>query len=168
MRRSLILVIPLAMFALAAPALAGGADCAKAAKNAANTASYKDCTMSKEECRQHMAQAKNNGWLGIQYDATEDGTSVVKDVVKGSPAEKAGFQAGDVLYALNGVEINEANSAQIKATWKSLRPGSTVDYTVKREGASKSLTATLGSMPDAVYQTMVAEHMKEHTAVASN
>jgi C-terminal processing protease CtpA/Prc len=168
MRRSLILVVPLAMFALAAPALAGGADCAKAAKATGYSASHKGCTANKEECLKHMAEARNNGWLGIQYDATEDGTTVVKEVVKGSPAEKAGFQAGDVLYALNGVEMNEANSAQITTTWKSLRPGSTVDYTVKRAGASKNLTATLGTMPDSIYQAMVAEHMKEHVAVASN
>lgn len=168
MRRSLILVVPLAMFAFGAPALAGGAECAKAAKNAAYAASHKGCTASKEECLKHMAEARNNGWLGIQYDATEDGTTVVKEVVKGSPAEKAGFQAGDVLYALNGVEMNEANSAQIKATWKSLKPGSTVTYTVKRAGASKSLTPTLGTMPEEIYQAMVAEHMKEHVAVASN
>jgi len=168
MRHSLILVAPLAMFALANAALAGGPDCEKHAKNAAYMDSHKGCTMSKEECLKHMAEAKNNGWLGIQYDNTEDGTSVVKDVFKGSPAEKAGFQSGDVLYALNGVELNEANADRVKTAWKSLKPGSTVNYTVKRAGASKDLTATLGKMPSDVYEAMVAEHMKEHVAVASN
>ena len=168
MRHSLILVAPLAMFALANAALAGGPDCEKHAKNAAYMDSHKGCTMSKEECLKHMAEAKNNGWLGIQYDNTEDGTSVVKDVFKGSPAEKAGFRSGDVLYALNGIEMNEANLDRVKATWKSLKPGSTVNYTVKRAGASKDLTATLGKMPSDVYEAMVAEHMKEHVAVASN
>lgn len=168
MRHSLILVAPLAMFALASSALAGGPDCEKHAKNAAYAASNKGCTVSKEECAKHMATAKNNGWLGIQYDHTEDGTSVVKDVVKGSPAEKAGFQSGDVLYALNGIEMNDANADRVKTTWKSLKPGSTVNYTVKRAGAAKDLTATLGKMPDDVYEAMVAGHMKEHVAVASN
>ena len=168
MRHSLMLVAPLAMFALANAALAGGADCEKHAKNAAYAASHKGCTASKEDCLKHMEEAKNNGWLGIQYDNTEDGTSVVKSVVKGSPAEKAGFQSGDVLYALNGIEMNEDNMATVKSTWKSLKPGSTVNYTVKRAGAKKELTATLGKMPNEVYETMVAEHMKEHVAVASN
>jgi S1-C subfamily serine protease len=168
MRQSLMFVVPLAMFAFAAPALAGGAECAKAAKNAAYAASHKGCTASKEECLKHMAEARNNGWLGIQYDNTEDGTAVVKDVVKGSPAERAGFRSGDVLFALNGVQMNEKNSELVGSTWKSLKPGSVVNYTVKRDGFSKDLTVTLGTMPNDVYQAMVAEHMKEHAAVASN
>jgi C-terminal processing protease CtpA/Prc len=163
-----MLVAPLAMFALANAALAGGPDCEKHAKNAAYMDSHKGCSMSKEECLKRMAEAKNHGWLGIQYDNTEDGTSVVKSVVKGSPAEKAGFQSGDVLYALNGIQMNEANADRVKSAWKSLQPGSTVSYTVKRAGAAKDLTATLGKMPDEVYDAMVAEHMKEHVDVASN
>ena len=168
MRHSLMLVAPLAMFALANAALAGGPDCEKHAKNAAYAASNKGCTASKEDCLKHMEEAKNNGWLGIQYDNTEDGTSVVKSVVKGSPAEKAGFQSGDVIYALNGIEMNDANADRVKTTWKSLKPGSTASYTVKRSGVAKDLTATLGKMPDEIYEAMVAEHMKEHVAVASN
>jgi len=114
MRRSLMLVAPLTMFALATTVLAGGPDCDKHAKDAAHAASHGSCTMSKQECVKHMAEAKDRGWLGIQYDNTEDGTSVVKDVVKGSPAERAGFRSGDVLYALNGIEMNEANADRVK------------------------------------------------------
>jgi predicted metalloprotease with PDZ domain len=168
MSKSAILVAPLAMFALASAVLAGGPDCEKHAKNAAYAASHKEgCTATKEECLKHMAEARNNGWLGIRYDNTEDGTSVVKDVMKGSPAEKAGFRSGDVLFALNGIEMNEANADRVKAAWKSLKPGSLATYTVKRDGVSKELTPTLGTMPDDVYQAMVAEHMKEHVDVAS-
>ena len=113
MRHSTILVAPLAMFALATAVLAGGPDCEKHAKNAAYAASNKEgCSATKEECLKHMQEAKNNGWLGIKYDSTEDGTSVIESVVKGSPAEKAGFRSGDVLVALNGIEINEANKTQ--------------------------------------------------------
>jgi S1-C subfamily serine protease len=161
-----MLVAPLAMFALATAALAGGADCAKHATNAA-VASGKGCTATKEECAKYMQEAKNHGWLGIQYDKTEDGSSVVQEVVKGSPADKAGFRAGDVLYALNGIEMNEANAARIKAAWKPLTPGSTVDYAVKRGGVTKDIKVTLGKMPEDVYQAMVDEHMKEHVDVAS-
>jgi len=168
MSRSLMLVAPLTMFALATSAFAGGPDCEKHAKNAAYAAADKGCPMSKEECMKHMAEAKNHGWLGIQYDMTEDGTSVVKDVVKGSPADKAGFKSGDILSALNGIEMNEANAARIKAAWKPLTPGATVNYAVKRDGVTKDLTVTLGKMPEDVYNAMVAEHMKEHVDVASN
>jgi C-terminal processing protease CtpA/Prc len=155
------------MFALATSALAGGPDCEKNAKNAAYAASKGGCTATKEECTKHMAEAKNHGWLGIQYDKTEDGAAVVQEVVKGSPAEKAGFKSGDILLALNGIEMNEANATRVKAAWKPLTPGSTVNYTVKRDGVEKDLTVTLGKMPEDVYNTMVANHMKEHVDVAS-
>jgi S1-C subfamily serine protease len=155
------------MFALASQALAGGPDCEKQAKNAAYASADKGCTMSAEECTKHMAEAKNRGWLGIQYDKTEDGSTVIEEVVKGSPADKAGFRSGDVLVALNGIELNEANAARVKAAWKPLVPGSTVNYTIKRGGIDKNLTVTLGKMPEDVYQAMVDKHMKEHVDVAS-
>jgi C-terminal processing protease CtpA/Prc len=167
MSRSLMLVAPLAMFALATSALAGGPDCEKNASNAAYAAKKGGCSASKEECTKHMAEAKNHGWLGIEYDKTEDGATVIEAVVKGSPADKAGFRSGDILLALNGIEMNEANAARVKAAWKPLTPGSTVNYTVKRDGAEKDLTVTLGKMPEDVYNTMVAKHMKEHVDVAS-
>jgi C-terminal processing protease CtpA/Prc len=166
MRHTSLLVAPLAMFALATSAFAGGAGCAKDAK-AASMHAKGGCTESKEECAKHMAEAKNRGWLGIEYDATEDGSTVITSVVKGSPAEKAGFQKGDVLYALNGIEMNDANHDRVKSAWKALKPGSQVTYTVKRDGLTKDLTPTLGTMPEDVYTAMVTEHMKEHVAVAA-
>jgi predicted metalloprotease with PDZ domain len=166
MSRSTLIVAPLAMFAFATTVLAGGAGCSKdAMHNTANVAEHK-CNMTKEECLKHMAEARNNGWLGIKYDG-DSGKSVVQEVIKGSPAEKAGFKAGDVLYSLNGIEINEQNYDKVSAAWKALKPGSVANYTVKRDGFSKDLTATLGKMPDDVYNAMVAEHMKEdHVDVA--
>ena len=167
MRRSVVLVAPIAALALTGAAYAGGPDCAKGAHTAAAVAEHKGCTYTKEECLKHMAEARNRGWLGVSYDATDDGANVVKDVVKGSPAEKAGFRAGDILFALNGIEMNEANAERVGTTWKSLKPGSEATYTVKRGGMSKDLKVTLGTMPDAVYQAMVSEHMKEHVDVAA-
>lgn len=167
MSRPLMIVAPLAMFALASAALAGGPDCAKNANQAAVAASDKGCPTSMADCAKHMADMKNHGWLGIQYDHTEDGSDVVKDVVKGSPAEKAGFRPGDVLYAMNGIEMNDANAGRIKAAWKPLLPGSTVAYTVKRGGEAEDLKVTLGKMPEDVYEAMVDNHMTDHVEVAS-
>jgi S1-C subfamily serine protease len=169
MRRTLKLVAPLAVAALAIPlALAGGAECEKhdAAKAAAHTASAK-CTMSAAECSKYMAAAKTKGWLGVEYDKTEAGTLTVKKVVPGSPAAQAGFEVGDVLVALNGVTINDENKDKLSEVKKSFTPGATATYTIKRSGYSKDLTAKLGTMPDAVYQAMVDEHMKEHVDVAA-
>jgi len=166
MRRSVVFAATFAMLALASAALAGGPDCAKAA-HSASMAEHKGCTANKEECLKAMAEARTHGWLGVKYDANDDGVYVVQDVVKGSPAEKDGFRSGDILFALNGIEMNEANAERVGSTWKSLKPGSAVTYTVKRGGISKQLPVTLGTMPDDVYNAMVAEHMKEHVDVAA-
>ena len=165
MRRTLKLVAPLAAVALAIPALAGGAECAKHAAETAQAADHAKCNMSKEECAKYMAAARKAGWLGVEYDKSESGTLSVTKIVPGSPAEKAGFQVGDVLVALNGVDINDHE--KVMAAKKNLLPGSTATYTIKRDGWDKQLTAKLGTMPDAVYQAMYDEHMKEHVAVAA-
>ena len=166
MNRILRSALPVALALATSAALAGGPECHKA--ESANVAKTKHCTMSADECKKEMAQAKTRGWLGIDADVTEEGAWLVKSVVPGSPAATAGFQAGDVLYALNGVTINEANHDKIKAIKKDLKPGSSVTYTVKRGDKETRLAATLGTMPDSVYQAMVAEHMKEdHKDVAS-
>jgi S1-C subfamily serine protease len=169
MRRTLKLIAPIAVAALALPALAGGADCADhSAKAAVQAASAKGgCTASKEECAQYMAAARKNGWLGVEYDKTEAGVLAIKKVLPDSPAAKAGFQVGDVLVAMNGIEINDENKDKLKAVKKNLTPGASATYTIKRGSFSKDLTATLGTMPDAVYTAMVEEHMKEHVAVAT-
>lgn len=172
MRHSLKALIPVAALALALPALAGGPDCEKSAEKAqlakAEKVEGKHCSYSKEDCAAKMAQARSNGWLGVMLEQDDAGTMTILDVVAGSPAEKAGFRVGDVFYAVNGVEFSEANQDKLKAIKTTLKPGTKAMYTVKRDGASKELGATLGTMPDEVYNAWVAEHMKEHTAVASN
>jgi S1-C subfamily serine protease len=161
MRRSLKILIPAAALALALPALAGH-------PSKGEKAAGKHCSYSKEECAQKMAQARHNGWLGIMLDQDEAGVMTITQVVAGSPAEKAGFRPGDVFYAVNGVEFSDANQDRLKAIKSTLKPGATASYTVKRDGVATELNATLGTMPDEVYNAWVAEHMKEHTAVASN
>jgi C-terminal processing protease CtpA/Prc len=165
MRHATILVAPLAMFALASNVLAGGAECQKTA--AAHATSAKHCTASKEECAKYMADAKNRGWVGIEYDSTEDGSMVVSKVVTGSPADKAGLKAGDVLFALNGVDLTEKNKDKLKAAKASMKPGSVVTYSIKRAGATEDVAVKLGTMPDDIYQAMVTDHMKEHVDVAA-
>lgn len=169
MRRSLRYLIPVTALVLALPAIAGGADCQKGAHAAkAEKVAGKHCSYSKEECAAKMAQARENGWLGVMLEKDETGTMTIIEVVSGSPAEKAGFRPGDVFFAVNGVEFSDENQDKLKAIKATLKPGAGATYTVKREGESKALNATLGTMPDEVYTAWVAEHMKEHTALASN
>jgi C-terminal processing protease CtpA/Prc len=147
-----------AAFALAAQAAAAG----EGAK----------CKNSTQECLDYMAnKMKNSGWVGVELDETADevGMQVTK-VMTGTPAEAAGIQIGDVLLAINGIELKEDNEAKLseaRGTWK---PGADVKWTMRRGDSQRELTITLAPMPADVLARYVGEHMLQHAevTVASN
>ena len=139
------------VLALAVPAIAG---------------SGAKCTYDTQTCLNHYSKSKDKGYLGLQYDKAEDGTVSVKSIYPNSPAVAAGFQVGDVLLALNGAKFADKEAMKkAKGEWKI---GQTVTYTVKRAGAEKQIAATLATMPEEVFASMVGGHMLEsHVVVAT-
>lgn len=93
------------------------------------------------------------GYLGISgTEVTQQVTMFnmpygvyVKEVAKGGAAEKGGIKAGDVITAVNKVEVTTMESLQEKVN--SYRKGTKVDITVQRsnngEYKPKKLTVTL-------------------------
>ena len=152
-------------------AFAGGEDCQGHTKDAAKAAhASKKCSYGTQDCLDHIAKMQTGGWVGIEMEKNEEtGALTILNVVPGSPAESAGLQAGDVLFALNGVEIKEGNDEALKAAKKDWQPGQTVNYTVKRNGYDQRVSVTLGKMPEEVLAKFVGKHMLEHatTTVAS-
>ena len=121
------------------------------------------CAGSGEDCLKKMSQKMaHKAWLGIEYDTNEQGRWVVEDVYKGSPAQKAGFEQGDVLLAINGVEYSKGNKPALKEVYSKLEPGSQAKYVVERQGGKVKLAATLGSVPQEVQAKWINEHMKNH------
>ena len=53
----------------------------------------------------------------------------------GSPAAKAGLQAGDLITAVNGTTVTSVN--QFVAAIANYAPGETVTLTVKRSGETR-------------------------------
>ena len=118
------------------------------------------CTKQAGECAKGMHEKlANAGWLGIETDKSDQGVVTVKAVTAGSPAAGAGFQAGDVLVAINGVEIATADKEALMAAKKALVAGADGRYTVLRQGAKKSLTARLVAPPRTVLAQWIGEHM---------
>ena len=64
----------------------------------------------------------------------------------GSPAEKAGLKAGDVITKIGDQRIDDSVGA-IAAT-RSFAPGTTVPVTVTSGGSSRTVQVTLGSATD--------------------
>ena len=140
-----------ALLSGAAAAYAGGANCAEAH----NQADY-------QKMAEKMAA---KGWLGFQTEPAAGGGYAVKAITPGSPAEKAGFQKGDLLVALNGVKLGEENKDAIYKVKSTLGPGKQVNYTVKRGGAETTVTATLAPVPREVLAEWVGEHVLDHTTM---
>ncbi|GAA0296801.1 S1C family serine protease [Kineococcus aurantiacus] len=91
-----------------------------------------------------------HAWLGVSMseasatatvgDVTREGAQVAA-VTDGSPAAEAGVEAGDVITAVDGVNIDGYES--LTATIRGKAVGSTVELTVVRDGAQQTLKATL-------------------------
>lgn len=123
------------------------------------------CKLSTQECLNQMAaNMKNSGWIGVVIERDKDDLWLVKEVVAGSPAQKAGIEPGDTLYAMNGTPLTTENESKIQKIRKDLKPGSSVTYTVRRDGGSRDLTITLAPMPADLMAKYIGAHMLEHAA----
>ena len=71
--------------------------------------------------------------------------ALVANVGEGSPAAKAGLQAGDVIVGFNGKPI--ANSAELPLAVADVRPGETARIRVWRKGSVKDLAVVVGEAP---------------------
>jgi serine protease Do len=109
-----------------------------------------------------VAQLKNKGhvtrgWIGVQIQpVTADIAdslgmknvegALVDEPQPGSPAAKSGIEAGDVITAVDGAAIKNAHELARKIS--AVAPGTSVKLGVLRKGEQKTLTVTLGELPD--------------------
>ena len=109
-----------------------------------------------------VAQLKDKGkmtrgWLGVQIQPVTKGIAdslglkkaegaMVDEPQNGSPAAQAGVQSGDIITALNGEAIKDSRDLAQKVAM--LAPGSSAKLDILRKGESKSITVTLGEMPN--------------------
>ncbi|HEX9695656.1 MAG TPA: M50 family metallopeptidase [Actinomycetota bacterium] len=71
-----------------------------------------------------------------------DATRTVYEVEPGTPAAAAGFRTGDTVLAVDGAGVTSWEEARNIIRSK---PGETISFTVERDGAEKTLRATLRS-----------------------
>jgi len=69
--------------------------------------------------------------------------AVVSRVEAGSPAEKAGLEAGDIVLAINGQEV-KSGSSQIRNAIGLMQVGDTATIDIMRGEERKTLKATIG------------------------
>ncbi len=78
------------------------------------------------------------GQLGVYFGVPDGEGVLVREVNSGSPAEKAGLKAGDVIIKIDGDRVKTVNEMQSRLREK--RDAKTVQVTVMRRGAETILT----------------------------
>jgi len=97
------------------------------------------------------------GWIGVRVQpVTEDIANslgmqktegaIVDEPQDGSPAAKAGIVAGDVITAVDGKDVKD--SRDLARQIASIAPGTSVRLAVFHNGENKTLSLTLGRLPD--------------------
>ncbi|OHE23885.1 MAG: peptidase [Syntrophus sp. RIFOXYC2_FULL_54_9] len=97
------------------------------------------------------------GWLGVSVqDITEDiakniklkdrSGTLINDVFKGDPADKAGLKSGDVITEINGKKIKDTHELLIIIA--AFRVGETVKIKILRDGQEKSVSITVAERKD--------------------
>jgi len=83
--------------------------------------------------------------LAREFDVKESGGALVAAVTPRSPAEKAGFQEGDIITEFNGKTVKD--SRHLKLQVAQTKPGTSVPVKVLRDGKTKSLEVTVKELP---------------------
>ncbi|MBI2713675.1 MAG: Do family serine endopeptidase [Rhizobiales bacterium] len=98
------------------------------------------------------------GWIGVQIQPVSQDIAdslglkkaegaLVAEPQKDGPAAKAGIEAGDVIIAVNGQPVKDARDLAKKIG--ALAPKTNVKLTVLHKGSEKTISLTLGELPNA-------------------
>lgn len=144
--------------AVAIPAFAGGAHCSGGDKTSAATADAKASCASK---------AKTTAWAGAWLQRSADGSLIVADVAKGSPAARSGLKTGDVVLAVNGYDLSDSEDRAMCASKAECKVGSTVTYTVQRGSMTKDVKFKLVRMPTTATERFASNQASFDPAIAA-
>jgi len=99
---------------------------------------------------------KTRGWLGVsiqrltpelaeKFGIKDSNGALVGDIVKGSPAEKAGLLRGDIILEYSGKKVKDADS--LRNTVAQTKAGSQVNIKILRKGKEYNLSAAITESP---------------------
>lgn len=81
--------------------------------------------------------------MAKQFGLSSSRGALVGDVEEGSPADKAGIKAGDVITEVNGSRVND--SADLRLQIASMNPGANAKLKVFRDGTARDVNVVLGT-----------------------
>lgn len=84
--------------------------------------------------------------LAKKFKLANDKGALIAQVNKGSPADKAGLKAGDVILTYDGKAVEDTRG--LRKLVAATGPGSEATFTVMRSGSVQNLRLTIGRMPE--------------------
>ena len=113
-----------------------------------------------DEAKYVVSQLSDGGtvahaWLGVtpvdgtvKVDDAERDSAIMREIVDGSPADKAGLQANDAVIGVDDLPVNSA--ASLVGELRQRQPNTAVKLKVVRGGTVRDVTVTLGTRPENV------------------
>ena len=98
--------------------------------------------------------------LAESFDLKSNKGALVSEVVPDAPAAKAGLKEGDVITAVNGQPVTDANDLKLQVS--ALSPGTKLNLDVLRDGEKTQLTATTGERPGSRHGGRSTESFSQH------
>jgi serine protease Do len=110
------------------------------------------------------------GWIGVQIQALtpdladsmglkQTTGALVSEPQPDSPAVKAGIQSGDVITTVDGAEIHDAR--ELARHIGTLAPGTSVKLGLIHQGQEKTVTLTLGTLPNEKQADATPQNQRE-------
>jgi len=88
------------------------------------------------------------GWLGVELAKRDEGAAgvLIRSVMRGSPAERAGLSGGDVVLSINGEGV--ASPTELRGRVMSAEAGARVSLGVLRGETTRLFAVELEGVPD--------------------
>ena len=104
--------------------------------------------------------------LADSFGLSKPQGALVASVEKGSPADKGGIEAGDVILKFNDKPVIQ--SSDLPRQVGNTKPGTRATLQVWRNGATKELSLTVGEMPDELATGRSSKRGKPAEAAPAN
>lgn len=94
-----------------------------------------------------------------------DGALII-EILKGSPADKAGLKQGDIILKLNNAPVK--NIASLRNTIALTKPGTAVSLDVLRDGNPQRISAEIGTFPSTSTKASLAQSVDKYGFAVEN
>jgi serine protease Do len=124
--------------------------------------------MARGDMDQIIAHGKvEHGYMGIlpqdvtpalakAFNVQSTSGALVGEVTPNSPAARSDLKRGDIIVAINGQPVDDANRLRMKIGM--MAPNSTVNFKVLRNGQTQNIAVTLGEFPSKEERASLDNH----------